>query len=461
MIKAGNGKKENILTSWKEIAAYLDRDVRTCVRWEQRYGLPIHRLERDSKAKVFAYKDQIDVWLAERSAGGKARSDGRGLASSLLRPLPILLALAGLAAAAYMLFFRAPSAASPSVPADFHIRGSELVITDQAGRELWHFNTRVQNLVSEEEYRTHFQDLEQGADYLISWPHIKIIDLDGDSRPEVLFSVQTKFDIGEGTLICLDDRGRELWRFAAGRELVIGGQTFRGEYRIFGFNAEDYDDDGALEVLVISHNKPDWPCQTVLIDAAGHREGEYWNAGYFMDARAGDLDGDGDIEFVLSGVNNEYGRGCVAIFEAGGLRGGSPQDQKAYRWPDLAAGGQSAYILFPMSDVAAAMHLRGDPINYIAGIYEGEGLMVYATGTQTYYDLDHALNCQKVTLSNTFKNLHDDLIREGKVWSVLDEDYKANLKEAILYYENGTFVTRSSALAKKKGRLDRGVEGKR
>ena len=184
------------------------------------------------------------------------------------------------------------------------------------------------------------------------WPHIKIVDLDGDARLEVLFSVQTKSDVGEGTLICLDDQARELWRFAAGRELVINGQTFRPDYRIFGFDVEDYDGDGDLEVLMISFQKPDWPCQTVLLDAAGKVEGEYWNAGYFMDARAGDLDGDGDKELVLSGVNNEYGRGCVAIFEAGGLRGGSPQADKAYRWPDLAAGGQSAYILFPTSDVA-------------------------------------------------------------------------------------------------------------
>ena len=116
---ASNGKKENILTSWKEIAAYLDRDVRTCVRWEQRYGLPVHRLERDSKAKVFAYKDQIDEWLAERSAAGTSKPNGRGLAGFLFRPFPIVFALAGLAAAAYFLFFRGPAPASPSVPADF------------------------------------------------------------------------------------------------------------------------------------------------------------------------------------------------------------------------------------------------------------------------------------------------------------------------------------------------------
>jgi tetratricopeptide (TPR) repeat protein len=52
-----------VLQSWKEIAAYLGRDVRTCRRWEQDLGLPIHRLDGSSKARVMAYKDEVDWWL--------------------------------------------------------------------------------------------------------------------------------------------------------------------------------------------------------------------------------------------------------------------------------------------------------------------------------------------------------------------------------------------------------------
>ena len=31
------------LDSWKEIAAYLKRDVTTVQRWEKREGMPVHR----------------------------------------------------------------------------------------------------------------------------------------------------------------------------------------------------------------------------------------------------------------------------------------------------------------------------------------------------------------------------------------------------------------------------------
>jgi tetratricopeptide (TPR) repeat protein len=52
-----------VLQSWKEIAAYLGRDVRTCRRWEESLGLPVHRLDGSPKARVMAYKDEIDWWL--------------------------------------------------------------------------------------------------------------------------------------------------------------------------------------------------------------------------------------------------------------------------------------------------------------------------------------------------------------------------------------------------------------
>ncbi len=52
-----------VLRSWKEIAAYLGRDARTCCRWEEQLGLPVHRLNGSPKARVIAYKDEIDQWL--------------------------------------------------------------------------------------------------------------------------------------------------------------------------------------------------------------------------------------------------------------------------------------------------------------------------------------------------------------------------------------------------------------
>ena len=41
---------EGRLDSWKEIAAYLGRGIRTVQRWEREEGLPVHRLAHKSAA---------------------------------------------------------------------------------------------------------------------------------------------------------------------------------------------------------------------------------------------------------------------------------------------------------------------------------------------------------------------------------------------------------------------------
>jgi non-specific serine/threonine protein kinase len=50
------------LDSWKEIAAYLDRSVRTVRRWEADEGLPVHRHMHRSLGSVYAFKSEIDAW---------------------------------------------------------------------------------------------------------------------------------------------------------------------------------------------------------------------------------------------------------------------------------------------------------------------------------------------------------------------------------------------------------------
>ena len=58
------------LESWKEIATYLRRDVRTVQRWEQTDGLPVHRLKRAHRPIPYAYKAELEAWWTRRSQNG-------------------------------------------------------------------------------------------------------------------------------------------------------------------------------------------------------------------------------------------------------------------------------------------------------------------------------------------------------------------------------------------------------
>src|SRR6187401_420760 len=55
------------LESWKEIAAYLKRDVTTVQRWEKREAMPVHRHLHDKQGSVYAFRSELDAWTRGRA----------------------------------------------------------------------------------------------------------------------------------------------------------------------------------------------------------------------------------------------------------------------------------------------------------------------------------------------------------------------------------------------------------
>jgi hypothetical protein len=51
------------LSSWKEIAQYVGKGVRTVQRWEREAGLPVRRPQGEGKGKVLAFPEEIDGWM--------------------------------------------------------------------------------------------------------------------------------------------------------------------------------------------------------------------------------------------------------------------------------------------------------------------------------------------------------------------------------------------------------------
>jgi TolB-like protein/Tfp pilus assembly protein PilF len=66
------------LDSWKEIAAYLGRGVRTVRRWEAEEGLPVHRHMHRARGSVYAFKSEIDRWRAAGPRRSPPPASARG-----------------------------------------------------------------------------------------------------------------------------------------------------------------------------------------------------------------------------------------------------------------------------------------------------------------------------------------------------------------------------------------------
>ena len=56
------------LDSWKQIAGYLERDIRTVQRWEKKEALPVRRHVHDRQGTVYAYPQEIEAWRKSRGA---------------------------------------------------------------------------------------------------------------------------------------------------------------------------------------------------------------------------------------------------------------------------------------------------------------------------------------------------------------------------------------------------------
>src|SRR5216684_2100676 len=102
---------EDRLDSWKEIAAYLNRDVTTVQRWEKREGMPVYRHLHDRMGSVYAFRTDLDTWARSRNLRA-GQENGNDAASPNTVTLPphsamwtsltnwtIILPLAAMAAA--------------------------------------------------------------------------------------------------------------------------------------------------------------------------------------------------------------------------------------------------------------------------------------------------------------------------------------------------------------------------
>lgn len=71
----GSPLHDKKLVSWKEIAVYLGREIRTVQRWEKTEGLPVRRHEHLKKSTVYAYAGELDEWFNKRQPADDPEAD--------------------------------------------------------------------------------------------------------------------------------------------------------------------------------------------------------------------------------------------------------------------------------------------------------------------------------------------------------------------------------------------------
>ena len=103
------------LDSWKEIAAYMSRDVTTVQRWEKREGMPVHRHLHARMGSVYASRAELDAWARSRKPAAAQEDETivpspepteSSFRETLRSALPLAVVIAALAVAGYLFLQR-------------------------------------------------------------------------------------------------------------------------------------------------------------------------------------------------------------------------------------------------------------------------------------------------------------------------------------------------------------------
>ncbi len=133
MAEQGEVGASRRLISWKEIAVYLQRDVRTVRRWEVREGLPVHRHIHDHSATVYAFSNELDEWRK-----GREPQAGPARFAALRRLLWFVIIAGSLLAATAVIWLRVRDgeksnpAAAHTIPARLFMRAAR-----EGGQPRW------------------------------------------------------------------------------------------------------------------------------------------------------------------------------------------------------------------------------------------------------------------------------------------------------------------------------------
>ncbi|HJW99542.1 MAG TPA: hypothetical protein VJ453_05255 [Terriglobales bacterium] len=139
---------EDRLDSWKEIAAYLNRDVTTVQRWEKREAMPVHRHLHSKTGSVYASRAELEAWAQSRNLSAAQENGNNGLA-----PDPVTAA--------------APATSSSRTRWKLTLALAALGLALAIGASLWFQRTEYfwRNPIADARFQTvtDFAGVEQGA----------------------------------------------------------------------------------------------------------------------------------------------------------------------------------------------------------------------------------------------------------------------------------------------------------
>jgi predicted DNA-binding transcriptional regulator AlpA len=363
----GNGK----LDSWKEIAAYLGKDVRTVIRWEKKRNLPVHRLPGGQA--VFAYKSELDDWLQQKEdpvnperpieaavptgalllETANEKNEGRYSGRNRV----FILGMIGLAlmAVSVAIFRHHPVAAGIALTVRIQFAANAIRAYDDADHLLW---THIFPKPVHPEVLKH-PELTENL--------VRIADLYGDGGWEALVTVPLEQNADPHTMSlteidCFSNTGKLLWSY-------LPHEYFRfGEYELDGpWIVEDVFISQTAKPIIwaaLAHYRWGNSFVAELDPTTGKATVRFVNTGLVYKLNETRIDGKPYL--LMGGFNNEYASGMLAAIDESKPYAVSPQTAGTrHKCLSCPEGAPDYYFVFPRSEINQLYHAWEDSVRFI------------------------------------------------------------------------------------------------
>ena len=391
------------LTSWKEIAEYLQLSVRTAQAWEKERGLPVRRMP-GSRSRVEVRTSELERWK------GVTPLEAPMIVSDA-KPRPRFPWTHALVLVVGMVLGWAITRLPAGQPAEWRVLNNTLVVTDLFGREVWRraFDDRL----DQDYYETTNSNFTKAI----------LTDLDDDGTVELLFVQRYPSNLARSSaLVCFEANGAIRWTFVPGRKIRTGEKDYDALFHIRNVQVARFAKDKPNRIVVAGTHQLHFPAQLSLLSIAGGLEGEYWHAGHIGQPgtlAVVDLDDNGTSELYVGGISNAREQATLVVLDPERISGASQETNPKHQFVSLPAAEEIARVFFQRS----SLNRRLERYNIVSQVYVHQDFLtvaVWEAFSQSLYPsilyrIGPDLTLQDLTLSDGFVSYQARLLQERQL----------------------------------------------
>lgn len=394
------------LDSWKEIAEYLGRDVRTATRWEAQ-GLPLHRIPGGRGRSVFAFTEEIDAWMAGRDKGA-AVSSGSASPDVVGPPAwPLSMRARAVAAVAALLITVAAGVAMIPPrwrkPLDASALRVAVTETEVSVRE----GTAVPIVI---------HSFGRGLARQLSGRPPVVSDSDGNGRLDLLFAVsvyedRTDGSVRSGELLNMELDGSMRWKFSFDDVLAFRDEEFSGPWGIADWQAVGRGP--RTRVAVAAHDYVWWASMVGIVDAEGRRLSTFVHPGWVESVMWLDSG-----RLAMGGFNNQRDEAMFAILEGDATGWQAPGTSGSpFACTDCPSAVPRFYATLPRSELN---RITGERFNRATVTLIGDRIHVtttemHETAANAIYEFNRDAQLLSARFSGAYWDVHRRLEHEGRL----------------------------------------------